>query len=129
MTAIPSQRFTISIRMARASIQGIEALAYMNPSSETVDHFVPRTVMAGTGRKAIESPQPPWAKAIRHLRLRLKLSQSALGGRIGFSAMTVSRWKRGTYEPPSHGYIGLGNLSRDAKPNRLISSSAPLPHM
>jgi SOS-response transcriptional repressor LexA len=28
--------------------------------------------------------------------------------------MTVSRWERGAQEPPSHGYIGLGNLSRDA---------------
>jgi SOS-response transcriptional repressor LexA len=59
------------------------------------------------------SGRPPWAKAIRALRLRLKLNQSALGARIGFSAMTVSRWERGAQEPPSHGYIGLGNLSRD----------------
>jgi hypothetical protein len=28
--------------------------------------------------------------------------------------MTVSRWERGAQEPPSHGYISLGNLSRDA---------------
>ena len=69
--------------------------------------------MAGTGRKANDSPRPAWAKAIRDLRLRLKLSQSDLGGRIGFSAMTVSRWERGAQEPPSHGYIGLGNLSSD----------------
>jgi SOS-response transcriptional repressor LexA len=64
-------------------------------------------------RKPPPSGRPPWAKAIRALRLRLKLSQSALGARIGFSAMTVSRWERGAQEPPSHGYIGLGNLSRD----------------
>ena len=70
--------------------------------------------MAGIGRKANDSPRPAWAKAIRDLRLRLKLSQSDLGGRIGFSAMTVSRWERGAQEPPSHGYIGLGNLARDA---------------
>jgi SOS-response transcriptional repressor LexA len=70
--------------------------------------------MAGKGPKANDSPRPAWPKAIRDLRLRLKLSQSALGGRIGFSAMTVSRWERGAQEPPSHGYIGLGNLSRDA---------------
>src|ERR1700730_9467652 len=69
--------------------------------------------MASTGSKANDSPRPAWAKAIRDLRLRLKLSQSALGGRIGFSAMTVARWERGAQEPPSHGYIGLGNLSRD----------------
>ena len=29
--------------------------------------------------------------------------------------MTVSRWERGAQEPPSHGYIGLGNLSRDTE--------------
>jgi SOS-response transcriptional repressor LexA len=69
--------------------------------------------MAGTGPKA-NAPRPASAKAIRDLRLRLKLSQSDLGARIGFSAMTISRWERGVQEPPSHGYIGLGNLSRDA---------------
>ena len=69
--------------------------------------------MARTGSKANDCPRP-WAKAIRDLRLRLKLSQSALGRRIGFSAMAISRWERGAQEPPSHGYIGLGNLSRDA---------------
>jgi SOS-response transcriptional repressor LexA len=65
-------------------------------------------------RKSTPAGRPPWAKAIRELRLRLKLSQSGLGARIGFSAMTVSRWERGAQEPPSHGYIGLGNLSRNA---------------
>jgi SOS-response transcriptional repressor LexA len=66
-------------------------------------------------RKPIPPGRPPWAKAIRALRLRLELSQAGLGARIGFSAMTVSRWERGAQEPPSHGYIGLGNLSRDAE--------------
>ena len=64
-------------------------------------------------RKSTPSGRPPWAKAIRELRLRLKLSQSGLGARIGFSAMTISRWERGAQEPPAHGYIGLGNLARD----------------
>ncbi len=27
--------------------------------------------------------------------------------------MAVSRWERGAQEPPSHGYIALGNLARD----------------
>jgi SOS-response transcriptional repressor LexA len=66
-------------------------------------------------RKTTPSGRPPWAKAIRALRSRLKLNQAGLGARIGFSAMTVSRWERGAQEPPSHGYIGLGNLSRDAE--------------
>jgi len=59
-------------------------------------------------------PHPAWAKAIRDLRLHLKLSQAGLGANTGFSAMTVSRWERGAQEPPSQGYIGLGNLSRNA---------------
>src|SRR5271156_6840075 len=59
-------------------------------------------------------PSGSWA--LRSLvRSRLKLNQAGLGARIGFSAMTVSRWERGAQEPPSHGYIGLGNLSRDAE--------------
>jgi phage repressor protein C with HTH and peptisase S24 domain len=65
-------------------------------------------------RKSTASGRPAWAKAIRALRQRLELSQAALGSRVGFSAMAVSRWERGAQEPPSHGYIGLGNLSRDA---------------
>src|SRR5882757_2025000 len=99
-----------------------------------------------TGREMSDTPRPAWAKAIRDLRLHLELTQSALGSRIGFSAMTISRWERGAQEPPSHGYIGLGNLSRDATcwffweraglrsedvlrvlpiPKRVIQTSAP----
>src|SRR5277367_244034 len=70
--------------------------------------------MAGTEPRSNDSPRPAWAKAIRDLRLRLKLSPCDLGSRIGFSAMTISRWERGEQEPPSHGYISLGNLSRNA---------------
>src|ERR1700730_4321367 len=66
-------------------------------------------------RKPIPPGRPPWAKAIRALRLRLELNQAGLGARIGFSAMTVSRWERGAQEPPSHGYIGFGKLSRDTE--------------
>jgi hypothetical protein len=68
--------------------------------------------MADPNRKSKISSRPAWAKAISDLRLHLKLSQAGLGARIGFSAMTVSRWERGAQEPPSHGYIGLGNLAR-----------------
>ncbi len=65
-------------------------------------------------RKSNISGRPAWAKAVRDLRQRLSLSQEALGARVGFSAMAVSRWERGAQEPPSHGYISLGNLARDA---------------
>ena len=65
-------------------------------------------------RKTPVSGRPPWAKAIRALRLSLNLNQSDFGSRLGFSAMAVSRWERGAQEPPSHGYIGLGNLAPQA---------------
>jgi len=65
-------------------------------------------------RKSNLAPAPPWAKAIRDLRSGLGLNQSDFGARMGFSAMAVSRWERGAQEPPSHGYIALGNLARDS---------------
>ena len=65
-------------------------------------------------RKPPSSGKPSWAKAIRTLRESLNLNQTEFGSRLGFSAMAVSRWERGAQEPPSHGYIGLGNLARDS---------------
>ncbi len=65
-------------------------------------------------RKPSLSGRPPWAKAVRALRVSLNLNQAEFGSRLGFSAMAVSRWERGAQEPPSHGYIGLGNLAHDA---------------
>lgn len=65
-------------------------------------------------RKSLPSGRPPWAKAIQALRVDLKLNQAEFGSRIGFSAMAVSRWERGAQEPPSHGYIGLGNLAPES---------------
>src|SRR5258707_12662648 len=65
-------------------------------------------------RKPPPSGKPSWAKAVRTLRESLKLNQGEFGSRLGFSAMAVSRWERGAEEPPSHGYIGRGNLSSDS---------------
>src|SRR5260221_4593932 len=65
-------------------------------------------------RKSNLAGGPPWAKAIRALRDSLHLNQTEFGGRIGFSAMAVSRWERGALEPPAHGYIALGNIAKDA---------------
>ena len=65
-------------------------------------------------RKTPSSGKPSWAKAIRSLRESLKLNQAEFGSRLGFSAMAVSRWERGAQEPPSHAYIGLGNLAHDS---------------
>jgi SOS-response transcriptional repressor LexA len=64
-------------------------------------------------RKSTTTTKPQWAQAIQALRLRSKLNQAEFGARTGFSAMAVSRWERGAQEPPSHGYIALGNLARD----------------
>ena len=64
--------------------------------------------------KYLSSAGPPWAKAIRDLRASLGLNQADFGARMGFSAMAVSRWERGAQEPPSHGYISLGNLAPES---------------
>ena len=40
-----------------------------------------------------------------------KLSQEGFGGRVGVSAMAVSRWERGVSEPTGETYIRLGNLA------------------
>jgi hypothetical protein len=61
--------------------------------------------------KTSSSSRPSWAKAIRALRESLGMNQGEFGSRLGFSAMAVSRWERGAQEPPSHGYIALGNLA------------------
>lgn len=62
-------------------------------------------------RKANKLPE--WAQRIFGLRQRLGLSQAALGDRLNYSAMAVSRWERGAIEPPAQGYIALGNLAGD----------------
>jgi SOS-response transcriptional repressor LexA len=59
------------------------------------------------------SPKPEWAARITRLRHRLGLSQTAFGQEVHSSAMGVSRWERGSQEPPSHSYIELGNLAGD----------------
>jgi SOS-response transcriptional repressor LexA len=38
------------------------------------------------------------------------LTQSAFASRIHYSAMALSRWERGTHEPPAQAYIQIGNL-------------------
>jgi SOS-response transcriptional repressor LexA len=56
-------------------------------------------------------PKPDWATNISDLRQNLNLSQSVFGGRLNSSAMSVSRWERGTQEPSAGSYIELGNLA------------------
>ena len=59
------------------------------------------------------SIKPPWAIKILALREELDLNQTAFGHRLESSAMAVSRWERGTQEPPSHSYIEIGNIAGD----------------
>lgn len=54
---------------------------------------------------------PEWSKRVKSLRESLELSQSELGQKLGVSAMSLSRWERGTVEPPEGIYIRLGNLA------------------
>ena len=56
---------------------------------------------------------PEWARQIFDLRERLGLSQASLGARLHYSAMAISRWERGTKEPPAQCWIQLGNLAGD----------------
>lgn len=56
---------------------------------------------------------PEWARTIFKLRQRLGLSQAGLGARLHYSPMAVSRWERGTKEPPAQCWIQLGNLAGD----------------
>jgi SOS-response transcriptional repressor LexA len=60
-----------------------------------------------------ESQLPDWARRISKLRLRLGLSQAALGKKLHYSPIAVSRWERGTSEPPARCWIQLGNLADD----------------
>src|SRR5579863_8157804 len=57
------------------------------------------------------SGKPEWAKQIVDLRERLRLTQAEFARRFQMSAMAVSRWERGTQEPPSHTYIEMGNVA------------------
>ena len=59
------------------------------------------------GSKA-KTAVPEWSQKIMNFRNSLKLSQSELAKRLGSSAMGVSRWERGTQEPPP---ISLAFLS------------------
>lgn len=38
------------------------------------------------------------------------LTQAAFASRLHYSAMALSRWERGTHEPPAQAYIQIGNL-------------------
>lgn len=58
-----------------------------------------------------ESELRDWAWRISKLRQRLGLSQAALGAKLRYSPIAVSRWERGVREPPAHCWIQLGNMA------------------
>lgn len=58
-----------------------------------------------------EYQRPDWARRIAKLRQRLGLTQAALGAKLRYSPIAVSRWERGTKEPPAHCWIQLGNMA------------------
>jgi SOS-response transcriptional repressor LexA/DNA-binding transcriptional regulator YiaG len=62
-------------------------------------------------RKSGTPPAQDWATTIFKMRQRLNLNQIAFGQRLYSSAMSVSRWERGTQEPTAESYIALGNFA------------------
>lgn len=50
-------------------------------------------------RTILDSERPPWARAIRARRLAIRLSQGALGQKIGMSQATVADWETGRSQP------------------------------
>ena len=71
------------------------------------------TIMSKRSNKPNLPGKPQWAVKILELREHLGLNQTDFGHKLESSAMAVSRWERGAQEPPSHGYIEIGNLAGD----------------
>jgi DNA-binding XRE family transcriptional regulator len=66
-----------------------------------------------TPTRKLRTTLPEWAAKIIGLRDQLKLSQTAFGQCLNSSAMSISRWERGSQEPTAQSYIELGNLGGD----------------
>jgi phage repressor protein C with HTH and peptisase S24 domain len=64
-------------------------------------------------RNKINAVLPEWARTIKAVRGKLKLSQSELAQRLETSAMAISRWERGEFEPSADAYLRLGKLTGD----------------
>ncbi len=72
----------------------------------------PKNEVAGQAmRTRSEIVVPEWSRKIEDMRHGRNLSQEGFGGRLGVSAMAVSRWERGVAEPTGETYIRLGNLA------------------
>src|SRR6202162_202167 len=61
-----------------------------------------------------KTSNPEWARKILGLRRRMGLTQAAFASRLHYSAMALSRWERGTHEPPAQCYIQLGHIAGEA---------------
>jgi len=58
-------------------------------------------------------PSSEWSSRILALRAVLGLTQASFASQLHYSAMALSRWERGSHEPPAQAYIRLGNLAGD----------------
>jgi phage repressor protein C with HTH and peptisase S24 domain len=56
---------------------------------------------------------PEGASAIKAVRRKLRLSQSELAEKLETSAMAISRWERGEFQPSADAYLRLGRLVGD----------------
>ena len=61
-------------------------------------------------KKSTNAKTPLWSRKILSLRRGMKLTQAEFASQLHYSAMALSRWERGTHEPPAQAYIQIGNL-------------------
>lgn len=64
-------------------------------------------------RNKAKAALPDWAGTISAVRRKLRLSQSELAEKLETSAMAISRWERGEFEPSAEAYLRLGKLMGD----------------
>ena len=64
-------------------------------------------------RNKTKAVPPEWARTIRAVRRKLRLSQAELAEKLETSAMAISRWERGEFEPSADAYLRLGKLMGD----------------
>jgi len=74
-----------------------------------------------------------WSRKILDLRRSMSMTQAAFASRLHYSAMALSRWERGTHEPPAQAYIQMGNLAGEPERrwfwSRAGLKSTDLSHM
>ena len=64
-------------------------------------------------RNKVKAVLPDWARTLKDVRHKLRLSQSELAEKLETSAMAISRWEHGQVEPSAGVYIRLGRLMGD----------------